>query len=261
MNIKQASFLTLSLIILGFIWVLLTTLAFKILKANPYPVYFPLIETGQFFVCFLPVIIFAKKRYEVNLKSQLNTFNPVIFFLLLVVTFLLFANILPFSQPIEFVKSISKGKLLYFQYRNLSFDGWILVNFINVVIFMPVFEEFLFRGIILKMLLTKYTPIFSIIASSLLFAIYHLNPIGIIYLIMYGLLLGWVYYFSKSLYLPVLLHIIINLLAFFTKDVNYDLNSKTLIVYVLFVSLSALLIILIIKHLQQKCLGQNEKLE
>jgi hypothetical protein len=261
MNIKQASFLTLTLIILGLIWVLLIAITFKIFKANPYPVYYPLFETGQFFVCVLPVIIFAKKRYEVNLKSQLKAFNPVIFFLLLIVTFLLFANILPFSQPIEFVKSFSKGKLLFFQYRNSSFDGWMLVKFLNVVIFIPVFEEFLFRGIILKMLLTKYTPIFSIIVSSLLFAIYHLNPIGIIYLTMYGFLLGWVYCFSKSLYIPVFLHILINLLAFFTKDVNYDLNSKTLLVYVLFVSLSALLICLIIKHLQLKFIEKIEKSE
>lgn len=49
-------------------------------------------------------------------------------------------------------------------------------SFMAIVIAAPILEELIFRGIILNGLLKKYSPIKSIIVSSVLFGIVHLNP-------------------------------------------------------------------------------------
>lgn len=49
-------------------------------------------------------------------------------------------------------------------------------SFISMVIAAPILEELIFRGIILKGLLKNYSPLKSILISSLLFGLIHLNP-------------------------------------------------------------------------------------
>lgn len=45
-----------------------------------------------------------------------------------------------------------------------------------MVIAAPVLEELIFRGMMLEGLLKKYSPVTSIIISSILFGVAHLNP-------------------------------------------------------------------------------------
>ena len=49
-------------------------------------------------------------------------------------------------------------------------------SFLSIVIAAPILEELIFRGIILDGLLKKYSPINSILISSVLFGLVHLNP-------------------------------------------------------------------------------------
>lgn len=75
------------------------------------------------------------------------------------------------------------------------------------VIMAPVFEEVIFRGIIQKGLMNKgMKPIYAIIVSALVFALVHGNPWQFVGAVLLGCILGLVYYKTKSLLMPILLH-------------------------------------------------------
>lgn len=84
-------------------------------------------------------------------------------------------------------------------------------TFILMVIAAPVLEELIFRGIILEGLLKKYSPLTSIIMSSLLFGIAHFNPWQFVTGLMIGIFSGWVYYKTRSLMPSIIIHAVANL--------------------------------------------------
>jgi uncharacterized protein len=89
-----------------------------------------------------------------------------------------------------------------------------IISFIAVVIAAPVIEELIFRGIILNGLLQRYSPVKSIILSSILFGIVHLNPWQFVSALIIGVFSGWVYYRTRKLSLSILIHLVNNLVAF-----------------------------------------------
>jgi uncharacterized protein len=84
---------------------------------------------------------------------------------------------------------------------------------IVTVIAAPVFEELIFRGIILDGFLKRYKPRTAIFLSSLIFGIAHLNLPQFLNALLLGILMGWVYWKTKSLLLTILIHFINNLSA------------------------------------------------
>lgn len=84
-----------------------------------------------------------------------------------------------------------------------------LSMFLYVAIFAPVFEEILFRGVILHNFL-PYGKKFAIVATSFLFGIFHANLIQTPYAFMVGLVLGYAA-IEYGLVWSILLHLINNL--------------------------------------------------
>jgi membrane protease YdiL (CAAX protease family) len=78
----------------------------------------------------------------------------------------------------------------------------------------PVLEEVLFRGVLLKGLLRNYRPSTAILQSAVLFGVFHFNPAQSATATLIGLLLGWLYYRTRSVPLCIALHGMNNLLAF-----------------------------------------------
>ncbi|WP_430813007.1 lysostaphin resistance A-like protein [Carboxylicivirga sp. RSCT41] len=89
--------------------------------------------------------------------------------------------------------------------------------FIMLVIAAPVFEEFIFRGIILDGMLKKYSPAKAIFWSSFLFGFVHLNPWQFVTGLVIGVFIGWVYFHTRSLSISMLIHAAVNSCAFFLK--------------------------------------------
>lgn len=80
------------------------------------------------------------------------------------------------------------------------------------VVMAPLFEEIVFRGIIMKGLINKGTkPKTAIIISAVIFGLVHGNPWQFVGAVLLGSVLGLVYYKTKSLLLPILLHVFNNL--------------------------------------------------
>jgi len=101
-----------------------------------------------------------------------------------------------------------------------------VVMVITAVICAPVFEEIVFRGIIQKGLINKgVRPVNAILMASVIFGLVHGNPWQFVGAVLLGCVLGLVYYKTKSLLLPMLLHGFNNLcstiLIVYTKNESF----------------------------------------
>ena len=85
-----------------------------------------------------------------------------------------------------------------------------LPSILMLVIAAPIFEELLFRGIILDGLLKRYSPTKAIIWSAVLFGLVHLNPWQFLAALALGVFMGWVYYRTGSLLATIFIHFIAN---------------------------------------------------
>jgi membrane protease YdiL (CAAX protease family) len=84
---------------------------------------------------------------------------------------------------------------------------------LSVSVMAPLFEEWLCRGLILRGLLQKTSPLTAITVSALIFAVIHMNPWQAIPAFCLGLLFGYVYYKTGSLKLTILMHCANNTMA------------------------------------------------
>ena len=98
-----------------------------------------------------------------------------------------------------------------------------LRTFVCMVLAAPLLEELIFRGIMLDGLLKRYTPLKSIVISSLLFGLVHLNRWQFAMGFVLGCFLGWVYFRSGSISACILIHIFANFSSYLERlFVNFD---------------------------------------
>lgn len=85
---------------------------------------------------------------------------------------------------------------------------------ITCVIVAPVLEEMLFRGIVQTDLEQKYGKVRSIFLSSMIFALVHINPAQVISVFFVSLVLGVIYFKTKSLWTVIIIHSFNNTASF-----------------------------------------------
>jgi membrane protease YdiL (CAAX protease family) len=78
------------------------------------------------------------------------------------------------------------------------------------VIVAPLSEELLMRGIILRRLRTGMTSGRALVTSSLLFGMAHFFPVQVIQTFVIGLVLGWLFFRTNSLLIPIAGHALNN---------------------------------------------------
>ena len=81
-----------------------------------------------------------------------------------------------------------------------------LTGFFVLVIVAPITEELLFRGLILRGFLRRYSRMKALIISAVLFGAFHLNPWQLLPATMAGLVLGWWFIQTRSLVPCILGH-------------------------------------------------------
>ncbi|WP_094551288.1 type II CAAX prenyl endopeptidase Rce1 family protein [Petroclostridium xylanilyticum] len=104
------------------------------------------------------------------------------------------------------------------------------IGFVNQILFIciifPIIEEFFFRGIILNRLYIKWGLRQSIIISSFIFSMFHMDLIGGF---IFGIVMALLYIKNQTLIIPIICHIINNIaftvLYFFEKTLNTDKMS------------------------------------
>lgn len=93
--------------------------------------------------------------------------------------------------------------------------------FVTVCLLAPVVEEMLFRGIILRSFLHQYPSRPAIAGSAFIFGLAHLNLYQFVTAFLFGLVAGWLYERSRSLWPPILLHAACNftsVVAWYHRD-------------------------------------------
>lgn len=91
-------------------------------------------------------------------------------------------------------------------------DFWATVRNIFLIAVVPaICEEFFFRGLVMKFA-HSFVPRwwFSIGLSALVFAAFHASVSEFVPIFIAGIILGTVYYLTSSLWMPVLLHLLVN---------------------------------------------------
>ncbi|MEJ8554699.1 CPBP family intramembrane glutamic endopeptidase [Tepidibacter sp. Z1-5] len=85
-----------------------------------------------------------------------------------------------------------------------------IIAFASICIVAPIYEELIYRGIILKGLSRKYNDKIGIIVSALLFAVMHMNLQQAINAFFIGVIFGYLYLKTKSIYISMFAHFINN---------------------------------------------------
>ena len=81
---------------------------------------------------------------------------------------------------------------------------------LSIVVIGPTAEEILFRGLMYGALEKRLRVFGAILASSLVFALVHLQAMYVIPIFLLGMVLGWARWKTGSLGLPILLHVLNN---------------------------------------------------
>jgi membrane protease YdiL (CAAX protease family) len=155
-------------------------------------------------------VIYRRRSQEVRAFVSFRGIHPagipVLVVLGLSLNFIVELLLTLLSQ-IGFLKQIFEN---YEQVTNVIFGGGFVLSLIAVGIVGPVFEELLFRGLVFGEL-RKITKVrLAIVLQALLFGIYHMNAVQGTYAFLIGLLLGFIYYRSNSIIVPMIVHVTIN---------------------------------------------------
>ena len=172
------------------------------------------------------IVYLIKRRQTDNVTFNFKIENKrIIPFMIIAAIALLFGIISPISNLIPMPELIKKAL------ANLANQSGFF-SFLYMVIAAPIFEELIFRGIMLDGLLKRYSPIKAILISSFLFGLVHLNPWQFITGLFLGVFMGWIYYKTKSISFTIIIHASVNLTGFLMRYFgNFDPSdmNKTLV--------------------------------
>lgn len=125
-------------------------------------------------------------------------------------------NIMPQEGTIaEFMRNLEEAANDILKLVTSQRSSWDLIS--NIMVFAVlagICEEFLFQGA-LQPLIMKWTknPHVGILLTAFIFSVLHFQFYGFIPRFMLGVYLGYLFYWSRSLWLPILAHILHNALS------------------------------------------------
>lgn len=92
--------------------------------------------------------------------------------------------------------------------------GGLFVNLIVIAVIPAIGEELTFRGVVQKLLIRWFgSPNWAIFITAFLFSAIHFQFLSFLPRFFLGLVLGYLFYWSNSIWLPILLHFINNALS------------------------------------------------
>jgi membrane protease YdiL (CAAX protease family) len=177
-----------------------------------------------FFSVFLPAIIWArvmsrKPFRQLGFNSSLNGKQMFLIVLMSVVAMLVSNFFGEVNQHIPLPSSwMAKAKAIEKMYSDgvavmasMSNTRDYLVSLLVIAFFPALFEEVLFRGGLQQAFigLTK-KPWLGILITSILFSAFHFSFFGFLSRAALGMVLGYVFYFSRNLWLNIVLHFMNN---------------------------------------------------
>jgi membrane protease YdiL (CAAX protease family) len=186
---------------------------------------------AQYMFILAPTIFFTRLQTP-ELKRSLRLFTPSPLLLFLAIAGIILIQ--PFLQGYMFFQDYVLNHLPYLKesikhvkdifdmleeatikivtaYSSLEF----LVVVFVICLTPGICEELLFRGFVLKNLEKVARPSAAIFLSGFFFALYHFQPFNLIPLIILGGYLGFIVYYSNSIYVSMVCHFLNNFFASF----------------------------------------------
>lgn len=108
----------------------------------------------------------------------------------------------------------------YKQFEQAIYGGGIIMQVLAAVILAPIIEELLFRGLVFKRLDGYIGKIPAMLISSLFFGIYHGNVVQGVYTFVLGMLFVFIYDKYKTIWAPILAHVLANLTSILSTNVG-----------------------------------------
>lgn len=172
-----------------------------------------------------------------NTNSQFNNFGSLVWFITFMILTLSFSPIRKLISPLLNLKPMRKPTAYFYilatlgitflilkvcvkyeilidhnlivLYKNGLIEGRDLFGVIDAILFVPIWEEMFFRGILLLTLAKLLNPFWSIAISSVIFAMFH--PLYLITALISGILMALMTFKMKSLVPSMITHSIWNL--------------------------------------------------
>jgi membrane protease YdiL (CAAX protease family) len=107
--------------------------------------------------------------------------------------------------------SENKTNQLTEAFLNVTSPGGLLINMIIIALLAAVGEELLFRGVVLQLFVDWFkNRHLAVILSAILFSALHIQFFGFLPRMFLGILFGYIFIWSGSLWIPIVLHFIFN---------------------------------------------------
>lgn len=201
---------------------------------------------------FLPPMVYAAHKsqrnslFETGFKLNSSHFGPFkVWQIALITVALTYAMTIVSDYPnylnYKLTTAIPGMQEFYDNFMQLMgsvVEGPFWCSFLVVAVFAPIFEEWMCRGMVLRGLLTRMKPGWAIVVSALFFAVMHANPWQALNAFIIGVVMGYVYYKTGSLWLTMLIHFVNNgsavVLAQFAslEETDYWIEIMPLSVYI-----------------------------
>lgn len=211
------------------VWTMMTgqsfpTKAEDILQPQYYKVNMVLQVVSTFFIFFVPAHFFALICYRkpftyLGFNYRFNYKQVLLLIGILLLTFPLSGalgtlnKILPISEywaakfkAMELAREAQEAALININ----SFSRYIIS--LIVIAFLPaLFEEMFFRGCLQNLFIKWFKgPWFAIILTAIIFSLVHLSFYGFLVRFALGAVLGFIFYYSGSIWLNILFHFLFN---------------------------------------------------
>lgn len=184
------------------------------------------------FICLkISKKIFPGKNKEFNeSKSKFLLKKSMVSCICMILGFVLVKSVI-ISNWILYLHIVPSKNIFNTYMQNATIINTIVIS-IQVIIIGPIIEELIFRKILLGKLLEKFSnrPIKAIVYSALIFGIVHLNIIQGVAAFGGGIILGLIYYYTKSIKATIFTHILNNFLIIIPNPIGLWMNVIYLIV-------------------------------
>lgn len=189
----------------------------------------PLGFLGGTVAAIIVLLMLTSTKFAVILQSIKHPFTAIQL-ILSIACWILF---LPLAEVFtSLIPTDGPFKEIYHMFQE-SFEMMLdykIAGFIMVCVLAPIFEEIIFRGIILKgMLNFKVSPAIAILINGFIFGLAHMNPWQFIGAGILGIIFGFVYYRTKSLLIPMILHCLNNTLSYSMMMIQGDMEGDVFV--------------------------------
>lgn len=116
-----------------------------------------------------------------------------------------------FSRLEEWMKDMEEtAKVFTEDLLNVDTFGGMLLNLVIIALIPAIGEEMTFRGVLQQSLTRKMNPHIAILLSSAIFSFIHFQFYGFLPRMFLGMLLGYMFYITNSLWTSILMHFVNN---------------------------------------------------